>query len=84
MDDRSLNSQSDRLGPVPVEIAVQVCRQTITMDQFLTWTLGTVLSFDESALSPLTLCIGSKTVGEGRAVKIGSQLGIRVQRIGRA
>jgi len=72
----------DRLNQLPVQISVRICGCSLKLDQFLNWTPGTMLSFDQSASSPLTLQIGPRIVGEGQAVKIGSKIGLRIQRIG--
>ncbi len=82
MDDQNSMSQMDRLQQLPVRISARICRQSMTLDQFLAWVPGTVVLFDESALSPLAVCLGDNTVGAGQAVKSGSKMGLRIQRIG--
>lgn len=76
--------QTQRLAKVPVSFSVRVCRQSMTLDQFLNWTPGTVISFDQPSASPLSMQIGEQEIGDGRAVKLGCKLGFRVQRIGDA
>ena len=76
------DTQIERLGKLPIPVSVCVCRRTVTLNQFLNWTPGTILSFDQSAASPLQIQVGSHDIGEGCAVKLGADLGFRVHRIG--
>ena len=82
MNDQGMTHVSERLGKLPVEISVRVCQRKLSLSQFLQWSPGTVVEFDQAATSPLLLQIDHQIVGRGVAVKIGSQMGLCVQTIG--
>ena len=82
MDSRNTDNQFDRLRKIPIRVTVRVCGRSLRLDDLLSWTPGTILSFDQLASSPLTLCVGTREVGEGQAVTVGSKVGLRLQSIG--
>ncbi len=82
MDNSESDGQANPLRKLPIQVSVRVCGRSISVDQFLDWIPGTILSFDQRVTSPLAMCIGSCTVGEGQAVKVGSKMGLRLSRIG--
>ncbi|WP_029246983.1 FliM/FliN family flagellar motor switch protein [Schlesneria paludicola] len=77
-----MTRNSDRLRQIPIEISVRVCRRNLTLSEFLQWSPGKVIEFDQPATSPLLLQIDHKIVGRGEPVKIGSQMGLRIQNLG--
>lgn len=76
------SSAASRLHKVPVSVSVHVCSQTISLNQLLAWSSGTILTFDQSASAPLELRIGQKSFGTGQAVKLGSKLGLQIRKLG--
>lgn len=82
MDEHKPNSPVERLHKLPIPVSVRVCGRSLTLDEFLNWVPGTILSFDHSFTAPLEMCIGSQTVGEGQAVKIGPKIGLKLHRLG--
>ena len=70
-----------RLERIPVELSVRVCSQSIRLDEFLDWTPGTVLTFDQQSASSLQLQIGQQNIATGRVVKLGPHLAFRVESI---
>jgi len=54
----------------------------LKLSEFLEWTPGTVLTFDQTANAPLSILVGDRVVGQGQAVKVGQQFGLRLQQIG--
>jgi flagellar motor switch/type III secretory pathway protein FliN len=82
MENRPAESHYERLRALPIQISVCVCRRSLSLDDLLEWKSGTVLSFDQDASAPLQLRIGDKSIAEGHAVKIGTQIGLRLKRVG--
>lgn len=82
MDDRASNDSMVRMAKIPVRASVRVCCRSLKLNQFLSWTPESVITFDQTSSTPLALCVGEYVIGEGQAVKIGSQLGLRLLRIG--
>ena len=81
MDNRNSDNRLDRLRKIPIRVTVRVCGRSLRLDELLSWTPGTMLSFDQLASSPLTLCVDEREIGEGQAVKIGSKVGFRIHSI---
>jgi flagellar motor switch/type III secretory pathway protein FliN len=71
-----------QLDSVPISVSVRVCRRKLTVAELLNWVPGTILSFDEPAMSRLTLCVGDLDLGEGDCVRTGPKIGIRLARVG--
>ena len=69
----------NRLDKIPVELSVRVCSQSIRLGEFLAWTTGTVLTFDQPTASSLQLQVGQQNIATGRVVKLGPQLAFRVE-----
>ena len=80
-------SESDidqnRLRSLPIHVSIRVCRKSLKLKDFLKWTPGTVLNFDQPATSPLTLFVSQQEMGAGRAVKVDSSIGLQLSRIKR-
>lgn len=71
----------EQLKTLPVSISVRVCGQSLKLNELLEWAPGTILSFDQSAGSPLELKIGEQTIADGHAVKVGTKFGIRIGQV---
>lgn len=82
MSIHDMTRNSDRLSQIPIEVSVRVCHRNLSLSQFLQWSPGTILEFDQPATAPLLLQIDHKIVGRGEPVKVGSQLGLRIQHLG--
>lgn len=83
MSQRRIDSNSIRMNKIPVQLSVHVCGQTLSLDQFLEWAPGTVLSFNQQSSSSLQLRLGQQNIATGHVVKIGSQLGFQVESVAR-
>lgn len=75
------DSSANRLSKIPVQLSVQVCGQSLRLDQFINWTPGSVLAFEQQSSSSLQLRLGGQNIATGRVVKVGEQLGFRVESI---
>ncbi len=65
-----------------VPLIVHVGGQKMIMDDVLTLCPGAILELNKSAEEELTLLINNIAVGQGVAVKVGENFGIRVTQIG--
>lgn len=83
MDDRKSDTSFTRLGSLPVQVSVRVCSRSLKLDEMLQWVPGTILTFDRRASEPLAICIGHQTVGNGHAVTVGPNFGLRLSHIGK-
>ena len=52
------------------------------MADIVNLTSGAILEFDKNFDSDLDLMINNKCIGQGQAVKIGENFGLRIQHIG--
>jgi flagellar motor switch protein FliN/FliY len=62
-------------------VAVTLAEREISLEAILRITAGTILEFDISADTELSLNIGSESIGTGQAVKVGENFGLRVTRM---
>jgi len=65
-----------------VPLKVRVGELCLSMDDVLALGPGAILDLEKSADGELDVLINNKHVGEGHAVKIGENFGIRVTRLG--
>lgn len=82
MSKHNPDSGLERLQSIPVPVSVQVCQRKLSLNDLLKWTVGTVLTFETEANSPLTLAVADHQFGDGLPVKVGSNMGILVRRVG--
>ena len=64
-----------------VPVLVLVGERRIPLDDVLSLGPGAIVELSKSAEDDLTLRINNKTIGEGVAVKVGENFGIRITRI---
>jgi flagellar motor switch protein FliN len=70
-----------RILSLTVPVAVKLAERDIPLEAILKITVGTILEFDVSAETELTLSIGGEPIGTGQAVKVGENFGLRVSRV---
>jgi flagellar motor switch protein FliN len=66
------------LGEVPVEIEIELDRQTMTAREVLAWEEGSVIGTNRSAGENIDLYIGGALCGSGEIVVIENTLGVRI------
>ena len=64
-----------------VPVLVLVGERRIPLDDVLSLGPGAIVELSKSAEDDLTLRINNKSIGEGVAVKVGENFGIRITRI---
>ncbi len=72
----------DRILSLPVTLAVLLAEKDIPVESILEMTVGTILEFDASFDSELSLCVVDRPIGSGQAVKVGERFGIRLTHVG--
>ncbi|WP_432799894.1 FliM/FliN family flagellar motor switch protein [Poriferisphaera sp. WC338] len=65
-----------------VPVIVQIGGRRITMDEILTLAPGAILELEKGSDERLELLVNNKIVGEGSAVKVGENFGIRINDVG--
>ena len=73
-----LPSYSRSLLRIDVPVVVTLATTRLPVSRILDMGPGTIVHFDKSYDSPLTLAVGSCDVAVGDAVKIGDKFGIRI------
>ena len=72
----------ERILGLPVPVTVILAERDMTVDMIVEIAVGTIIEFDVSFDSELTLQVANRTIGYGQGVKIGENFGMRVSRIG--
>ena len=61
--------------------SVVLARKSISLEEVLSLTSGTMLPFEKGCDEPLVLEVGKKEVALGEAVKVGDKFGLRIRNI---
>ncbi len=72
----------NRILHIEVPIIVQLCERTMPLSEILNLSSGSIIEFSKPADGELELKVNNKIVGNGQAVKVGENFGLRVTRIG--
>ena len=72
----------ERILSLPVTLAVLLAEKDIPVESILEMTVGTILEFDASFDSELSLCVVDRPIASGQAVKVGESFGIRLTHVG--
>jgi len=67
-----------------VPVIVQIARQRMPVENILALGPGAILEFEKSADDELNLLVNNKAIGNGVAVKVGENFGLRLTTIGSA
>ena len=65
-----------------VPVIVQIGRRRLSMDDVLALGPGAILELDKKADGDLDLLVNNKIIGEGAAVKVGENFGVRISSMG--
>jgi flagellar motor switch protein FliN len=66
---------------VPVEVAVEIGRTTMTIRETLAITPGSIVSLDRMAGEPVDLLVNGKRIARGEVVAIDEEFGLRVTEV---
>ena len=64
-----------------VPVVVQIGRRSMPLDDILSLGPGAIIELDKPAEDDLDLMVNNKRIGEGNAVKVGENFGIRITAI---
>ena len=70
------------LMKLPVEVTVLLAQRKIELDQLLSVSPGSLITFDKSCEEPLELYINNQLYCRGEAVKIGEKFGMKIDEVG--
>jgi flagellar motor switch protein FliN/FliY len=71
-----------RILKLEVPVIVQLAERQMSMQEVLELNVGSVIQFDKSFDSELELVVTNRRIGNGNAVKVGENFGLRVSVIG--
>ena len=63
---------------VPVELAVEICRTTMTIGETLSLAPGSIVSLNRLAGEPVDLLVNGKVIAQGEVVVIDEEFGMRI------
>ncbi len=72
----------DRILRLQVPVIVQLACRTMPLSEIITLSTGAIIEFEKLADSDLDLVINNKCIGQGQAVKVSENFGLRVTHIG--
>ena len=72
----------DRVLQLEVPVIVRLAERSMPLSEILNLTSGAIIEFEKPADGELDLMINNKCVGQGLAVKVGENFGLRVNQIG--
>jgi len=67
---------------IEVPVIVQIAERGLSVSEVTNLTLGSIIELPKQAEEPLEILVNNKIIGQGVAVKVGENFGIRVSRIG--
>lgn len=71
-----------RILTLQVPVIVRLAERQMKLSEILNLTTGAIIEFEKSADSELELMINDQCIGQGQAVKVGENFGLRVTYIG--
>ena len=69
------------LRHVPLEVAAELGRAKVTMEEILQYGPGSIIELDRTAGSPVDVVVNGSMVARGEVVVIGEEYGVRVTEI---
>lgn len=78
-DSKALLSRDFSLvGHVMVDVEVRIGTANISLNDFFSTKVGSVIKLNESVSEPVTLFVNGKPIGRGVLVAVGENFGVRV------
>lgn len=78
----SRRNEIERILKIEVPVIVRLAQCQMPMSRILGLTPGAIVEFDKPSDAELDLMINNKCIGQGQAVKVGENFGLRITRIG--
>jgi len=70
-----------RILALTVPVTVTLAERDMSIESILEITAGTIIEFDVSSDTELSLNVNNHTIGSGQAVKVGENFGLRIAAI---
>lgn len=80
-DISSMATSTEMMLSLSVPFVVEIARQGSTMDDILALGPGAILELPKPSEDELDILINNKPVGQGLAVKVGENFGLRISHI---
>ena len=71
-----------RILDIELPVIVRLARRTMRVSEVVRMTTGSIIEFEKAADDDLDLLVASKQIGQGQAVKVGENFGLRITDIG--
>ncbi len=75
-------AQIESILTLEVPVIVQIARRTMPVEEVVSIRPGAIIELPKSADDELEILVNNKTIGMGKAVKVGENYGVRVSFIG--
>ena len=72
----------DAILKLEVPVIVQIADRTMPAEEVLALSLGAIIELPKQVDEDLEILVNNKTIGIGRAVKVGENFGVRVVYVG--
>ncbi|MHC4698308.1 MAG: FliM/FliN family flagellar motor switch protein [Planctomycetota bacterium] len=70
-----------RILGLSLPVTVTLAERNMAIEMILATRVGTIIEFNVPFDAELTLCVANQRIGQGHAVKIGENFGLRITRI---
>ena len=77
-----MSDSRERVNRLEVPIIVLLAEKTMTVQQVMRLSPGTIIELPKSAEERLDLLANNKVIGKGNAVKVGENFGLEITEIG--
>ena len=75
------HAELDRLRDVPVDLAVEIGRTTMTIGETLALGPGSIITLNRLAGEPVDLLVNGKPIARGEVVVIDEEFGLRITEV---
>ena len=72
----------DRILHLSVPVIVKLAERKLNVSEVMRLGVGAIIEVAKSSDEPLELLVNNKVVGQGEAVKVGENFGLRITQIG--
>lgn len=76
------SAELNRILRIRVPVIVKLAQRKIDVQEVLRLGLGSIIEFHKPADEPMDLMINNKTIGQGIAVKVGENFGLKLTSVG--
>lgn len=83
IDTDALPDDIRRMLRIRVPVIVRLADRLMALGEIMKVSPGSIIEFDKLGDSELDLMINNRVIGQGSAVKVGENFGLRIQSIGR-